>query len=33
MDIEKLLMQPESKTLEFKKDLSSLDAILKTNWV
>lgn len=30
MDIEKLLKQPESKTLEFKRDLSSLDHILKT---
>ena len=30
MDIEKLLLQPESKTLEFKRDLSSLDPILKT---
>jgi len=30
MDIEKLLIQPESKTLEFKKDLTSLDPILKT---
>lgn len=30
MEIEKLLEQSESKTLEFKSDLSSLDPILKT---
>ncbi|MBM3198413.1 MAG: hypothetical protein FJZ58_04060 [Chlamydiae bacterium] len=30
MEIEKLLLEPESKTLEFKKDLSSLDPIIKT---
>src|SRR5947208_1682013 len=30
MEIEKLLLQPESKTLEFKSDLSSLQPILKT---
>ncbi len=30
MDIERLLSLPESKTLEFKKDLSSLEPILKT---
>ena len=30
MDIEDLLTQPESKTLEFKRDLSSLEPILKT---
>lgn len=30
MNIEKLLQQPESKTLEFKTDLSSLDPIIKT---
>ena len=30
MEIEKLIEQPESKTLEFKKDLSSLEPILKT---
>lgn len=30
MDIEFLLTQPESKTLEFKRDLSSLKPILKT---
>ncbi len=30
MDIEFLLTQPESKTLEFKQDLSSLKPILKT---
>lgn len=30
MEIEKLLTQPESKTLEFKSELSSLDPILKT---
>lgn len=30
MDIEQLLNMPESKTLEFKRDLSSLDPILKT---
>ncbi|MBS0635094.1 MAG: ATP-binding protein [Verrucomicrobia bacterium] len=30
MNIEKLLSLPESKTLEFKRDLSSLDPILKT---
>ncbi|MCB1119694.1 MAG: putative DNA binding domain-containing protein [Chlamydiia bacterium] len=30
MDIEKLLAQPESKTLEFKRDLSSSKPILKT---
>lgn len=30
MDIEKLLIQPESKTLEFKRDFSSLGPILKT---
>ena len=29
-DINKLLLEPESKTLEFKKDLSSLQPILKT---
>lgn len=29
-EIEKLLTQPESKTLEFKKDLSSLEPIMKT---
>ncbi|MES2199447.1 MAG: ATP-binding protein [Chlamydiota bacterium] len=30
MEIEKHLLEPESKTLEFKRDLSSLDPILKT---
>lgn len=30
MNLEKLLLEPESKTLEFKRDLSSLDPILKT---
>jgi ATP-dependent DNA helicase RecG len=30
LDIEKLLTLPESKTLEFKRDVSSLDPILKT---
>lgn len=30
MNIEELLQQPESKTLEFKRDLSSLTPILKT---
>lgn len=30
MEIEKLLALPESKTIEFKRDLSSLDTILKT---
>jgi ATP-dependent DNA helicase RecG len=30
MEIEQLLEQPESKTLEFKKDLSSINPILKT---
>ncbi len=30
MEIEKLLRQPESKTLEFKQDLSSMTPILKT---
>jgi ATP-dependent DNA helicase RecG len=30
MEIEKLIDQPESRTLEFKSDLSSLDPILKT---
>lgn len=30
MDIEHLLTQPENKTLEFKRDLSSLKPILKT---
>lgn len=30
MNIEQLLLQPESKTLEFKQDLSSLVPILKT---
>ncbi len=30
MDIDQLLAQPESKTLEFKRDISSLDPILKT---
>ncbi len=30
MEIEKLAAQPESKVLEFKSDLSSLDPILKT---
>ncbi len=30
MEIEKLIKQPESKVLEFKSDLSSLDPILKT---
>lgn len=30
MDFEKLIEQPESKTLEFKSNLSSLDPILKT---
>ena len=30
MDIEKILTLPESKTLEFKRDLSSVDPILKT---
>jgi ATP-dependent DNA helicase RecG len=30
MEIEKLLLQPESKLLEFKRDLSSLEPILKT---
>lgn len=30
MEMEMLIRQPESKTLEFKRDLSSLDPILKT---
>ncbi|MEI6242772.1 MAG: RNA-binding domain-containing protein [Chlamydiota bacterium] len=30
MEIENLLVQPESKTLEFKRDLSSLEPIIKT---
>ena len=30
MKIEKLLNEPESKTLEYKRDLSSLVPILKT---
>lgn len=30
MEIKKLLNGPESKTLEFKRDLSSLKPILKT---
>ena len=30
MEIEKLVSQPESKTLEFKRDVSSLNPILKT---
>lgn len=30
MDIERLVQQPEGKTLEFKRDLSSLSPILKT---
>jgi ATP-dependent DNA helicase RecG len=30
MEIEEILKQPESKVLEFKRDLSSLDPILKT---
>ncbi len=30
MEIEKLLLQPESRTLEFKRDTSSWDPILKT---
>lgn len=30
MFLEKLLSQPEGKTLEFKRDLSSLKPILKT---
>jgi ATP-dependent DNA helicase RecG len=30
MELEKLIAQPESKLLEFKRDLSSLDPILKT---
>lgn len=30
MEIEKLLTQPESKLLEFKRDISSLEPILKT---
>ncbi len=30
MEIEKLLIQPESKLLEFKRDISSLEPILKT---
>jgi len=30
VNIYDLLHQPESKTLEFKRDLSSLDPILKT---
>src|SRR5262245_51671777 len=30
MSIQELLLEPESKTLEFKKDLSSLKPILKT---
>lgn len=30
MDLEQLLRRPESKTLEFKRDLSSLEPILKT---
>ncbi len=30
MDIDTLLIQPESKTLEFKRDISSLEPILKT---
>lgn len=30
MELQKILLQPESKTLEFKRDLSSIDPILKT---
>src|ERR1700723_1990625 len=30
MEIERLVKQPESKTLEFKRDLSSLLPVLKT---
>ena len=30
MEVEKLLEQSESKTLEFKSNLSSLDPVLKT---
>jgi predicted HTH transcriptional regulator len=30
MEINQLLIQPESKILEFKRDLSSLGPILKT---
>lgn len=30
MEIKKLLKEPESKTLEYKRDLSSMDSILKT---
>ena len=30
MELEKLLLQPESRVLEFKRDLSSLEPILKT---
>ncbi len=30
MEIERLIWMPESKTLEFKRDLSSLDNVLKT---
>ena len=30
MNLQKLLAQPEGKTLEFKRDLSSLKPILKT---
>ncbi len=30
MDLQKLLLSPESKTLEFKRDISSLGPILKT---
>ena len=30
MNLDSLLSQPESKTLEFKRDLSSLTPILKT---
>jgi len=30
MEIEMLIKQPESKTLEFKRDLSSLLPVLKT---
>ena len=30
MNLQKLLSQPEGKTLEFKRDLSSLKPVLKT---
>lgn len=30
MDIKKILFLPESKTLEFKRDLTSIEPILKT---